>query len=199
MKMTLDDVLGKIINHEMLVEEAQHVKNLSKWIISSKKQDITFKAIKKSKIKKVVEESSSEEEDDDRNDESTKYDPEEMTLFIRRFAKLMSKQKLFKGNKKNKFKSKTKRACYNCGKHGHYIANCPYERRKEDDDKKKKKEKRYKKDNHYKKKVYGEAHLDKKWDSDDESTNFDSDDVATVAIMGSSSSSKSLFPNLNKG
>jgi hypothetical protein len=36
-KMTLDDVLGKIINHEMLVEEAQHVKNLSKGIISSKK------------------------------------------------------------------------------------------------------------------------------------------------------------------
>jgi hypothetical protein len=28
--MTLDDVLGKIINHEMLIEEAQHVKNLSK-------------------------------------------------------------------------------------------------------------------------------------------------------------------------
>jgi hypothetical protein len=36
-KMTLDDVLGKIINHEMLVEEAQHVKNLSKGTISSKK------------------------------------------------------------------------------------------------------------------------------------------------------------------
>jgi hypothetical protein len=36
-RMTLDDVLGKIINHEMLVEEAQHVKNLSKGIISSKK------------------------------------------------------------------------------------------------------------------------------------------------------------------
>jgi hypothetical protein len=26
-KMTLDDVLDKIINHEILVEEAQHVKN----------------------------------------------------------------------------------------------------------------------------------------------------------------------------
>jgi hypothetical protein len=36
-KMTLDDVLGKIINHEMLVEDVQHVKNLSKGIISSKK------------------------------------------------------------------------------------------------------------------------------------------------------------------
>jgi hypothetical protein len=36
-KMTPDDVLGKIINHEMLVKKAQHVKNLSKGIISSRK------------------------------------------------------------------------------------------------------------------------------------------------------------------
>jgi hypothetical protein len=35
--MTPDDVLDKIMNHEMLVEKAQHVKNLSKGIISSKK------------------------------------------------------------------------------------------------------------------------------------------------------------------
>jgi hypothetical protein len=35
--MTLDDVPGKIINHEMHIEEAQHAKNLSKGIISSKK------------------------------------------------------------------------------------------------------------------------------------------------------------------
>jgi hypothetical protein len=48
---------GKIINHEMLVEEAQYVKNLTKGIISSRKQDIAFKASKKSKSKKVVKES----------------------------------------------------------------------------------------------------------------------------------------------
>jgi hypothetical protein len=84
-----------------------------------------------------------------------------MTLFIRRFSKLMSKQKFFKGNKKDKFKSKTKRVCYNCGKYGHYIANCLYEHREEDDDKKKKKEKSYKKDKHYKKKTYVEAHIGK--------------------------------------
>jgi hypothetical protein len=138
--MTPDDEIGKIINHEMLVEETQHVKNLSKGIISSKKQGIAFKATKKSKSKKILEESPSEEEDDDRNDESTKYDPEEMALFIRRFSKLMSKQKFFKGNKKDKFKSKTKRACYNCGKYNYYIANCPYEHREEDDDEEEKEE-----------------------------------------------------------
>jgi hypothetical protein len=199
-RMTPDDVLGKIINHEMLVEEPQHVKNLSKGIISSRKQDIAFKATKNNK--RVVEENSSEEDDDDSNDESAWYDPEEMDLFIRRFSKIMGKQKFFKGDKKDKFKSKTKMACYNCGKYGHYIANCPYEHREEDDDKKKnkKEEKSYKKDKHYKKKIYGEAHIGKEWDSDDESSNSDSDSVVTVAIKSSSSSSsKLLFPNLNKG
>jgi hypothetical protein len=137
--MTLDDVLGKIINHKMLVEEATHVKNLSNGITSSRKQDIDFKASKKSKSKKVVEESSSEEEkDDDSDDESIKYDPDEMALFIRRFSKMMSKKKFFEGDKKDKFITRTKRACYNCGKYGHYIVNCPHERRDEEDDKKKK-------------------------------------------------------------
>jgi hypothetical protein len=42
---------------------------------------------------------------------------------------MMSKQKFFKGGKKDKFGSKTKRASYNCGKYGHYITNCPHERR----------------------------------------------------------------------
>jgi hypothetical protein len=33
-KMTPDDILDKIINHEMLVEGANHVKNLFKGITS---------------------------------------------------------------------------------------------------------------------------------------------------------------------
>jgi hypothetical protein len=128
-KMTLDDVLSKMINHEMLVEEVQHVMNLSKGIISSRKQDIAFKASKKRKSKKVLEESPSEEEDEDSDDESTRYDPEEMALFIRRFSKMMGKQKFFIGDKKEKFRPMTKRVCYNCGKYDHYIANCPHEHR----------------------------------------------------------------------
>jgi hypothetical protein len=133
-KMTPDDVLWKIINHEMFVEEATHVKNLSKGITSSRKQDIAFKASKKRKNKKVVEESSSEEEDDDddNDDESTGYDPDEMALFIRRFSKMMKKQKFFKWDNKDKFRTKTKRAWYNYAKYDHYIANCPHERREEE-------------------------------------------------------------------
>jgi hypothetical protein len=100
---------------------------LSNGIISSRKQNIAFKARKKSKSKKVVEESSSEEEEDDgSDDESNGYDLDEMAFFIRRFSKMMSKQMFFKGDKKDKFRTKTKRASYNCGKYSHYIANCPY-------------------------------------------------------------------------
>jgi hypothetical protein len=123
-----------------------------------------------------------------------------MTLFIRRFSKMTNKQKFFKGDKKDKFRTKTETHCYNCGEYSRYIANCPHEHSEEEDDKKKKKEKSYKRDKHYKKKSYGEAHIGKEWDSDDESSDSDSDGVATVGIKGSfSSSSKYLFLNLNKG
>jgi hypothetical protein len=89
-----------------------HVKNLSKDITSSRRQDIAFKASKNSKSKKVVEESSSEEEEDgDSGDESIEYDSDEMVLFIRRFSKMMGKQQFFKGGKKDKFRTRTKRAC----------------------------------------------------------------------------------------
>jgi hypothetical protein len=49
--MLSDDVLGMIMNHEMYIEEANYVKNLSKCITTKKKQEIAFKANKKSKNK----------------------------------------------------------------------------------------------------------------------------------------------------
>jgi hypothetical protein len=50
-----------------------------------------------------------------------------------------------------------------------------------------------------KKKSYGEAHIGQEWESNDKIFNSYSDGVATLAIKGTSSSSKSLFPKLNKG
>jgi hypothetical protein len=88
--------------------------------------------------------------------------------------------------------------CYNCGKCGHFIAQCPYER-KEDNDKKKKFDKGYKKDKKFtKKKPYGQAHVGQEWNSSDESSKSKSDDLVTIAIKGKASSSNSLFPNLSK-
>jgi hypothetical protein len=53
-EMTPDDVLGRIINHEMFLEEVDHIKNLSNGILTSKRQYIALKASKKSKSKQVV-------------------------------------------------------------------------------------------------------------------------------------------------
>jgi hypothetical protein len=39
-RMSSDDVLGRIINHEMYIEEVNHVKNLSKGITTIRKQEI---------------------------------------------------------------------------------------------------------------------------------------------------------------
>jgi hypothetical protein len=55
-RMTSNDVLGRIINHEMYIEEANHIKNLYKGVTTTRKQEIALEANKKSKNKQVVEE-----------------------------------------------------------------------------------------------------------------------------------------------
>jgi hypothetical protein len=118
-----------------------------------------------------------------------------MTLFIKKFNKYIRKRRSFKGDKK---KTRSRRVCYNCGKNGHFIVQCPYER-KDKDNGKKKKDKSYMKDKIFtKKKSYEQAHIDQEWNSSDESSKSKSDDLATIAINGESSSIKSLFPNLSK-
>jgi hypothetical protein len=83
-------------------------------------------------------------------------------------------------------------------KHQH-ITQCPYDWKEEGIDKTKKFDKGYKKDKKYtKKKPYGQAHVGQEWNSSDESSESESDDVATIAIKGKTSSSKSLFPKLSK-
>jgi hypothetical protein len=149
-RTTSNDVLGKIINHEMYIKEANPIKNLYKGITTTKKQDKALKARNKRKKKQNLIESPSEEE------EEKEYDEEEMTLFINKFNKFISKRRSFKGDRKEKTTSK--RMCYNCGKNEHFIAQCSYERKDEDNDKKKKIDKSYKKDKKFiKKKHYGQT------------------------------------------
>jgi hypothetical protein len=89
--------------------------------------------------------------------------------------------------------------CYNYGNNGHFIAQCSYKRKEEDNDKKKKFDKGYKKHKKYtKKKPYGQAYIDQEWNSSDESSELESDNLETIAIKGKASSSKSLFPKLSK-
>jgi hypothetical protein len=58
-----------------------------------------------------------------------------MALFIKKFNKYIKKRRPYKGDRKEKLRSK--RVCYNCDKNDHFIAQCPYERKDEDNDKKK--------------------------------------------------------------
>jgi hypothetical protein len=67
-KITSDDVLERIMNHKMDIQEAKNIKNLYKGISTSKKQDIALKA-NKSKKKKVLIESPSEEEEEKKEEE----------------------------------------------------------------------------------------------------------------------------------
>jgi hypothetical protein len=104
--MSPDEVVSRIINHEMLLEEeAKYVRDLSKGLVSDKKDNIAFKASKKIKKKQVVVESSSEEDEDSDNDD------EGMTLFIKKYNKFIVKRRANKGYKGEKPRSKGKRIC----------------------------------------------------------------------------------------
>jgi hypothetical protein len=83
----------------------------------------------------LIESPSEEEEDNERE-----YDEDEVALFIKKFNKFIKERIPYKGERKEKPRSK--RVCYNCGKNGHFFAQCPYERKEEDDDKRMKFEKR---------------------------------------------------------
>jgi hypothetical protein len=93
----------------------------------------------------LIESPSEEEEDNERE-----YDKDEVTLFIKKFNKFIKKRRPYKGERKDKPRSK--RVCYNYGKNGHFIAQCQYERKEEDKDKRKKFDQGYKKDKKYTKK-----------------------------------------------
>jgi hypothetical protein len=56
-----DDMLRRIMNHEMNIQEANNIKNIYKGVSTYKKQDIALKATNKSKKKKAIIECSSEE------------------------------------------------------------------------------------------------------------------------------------------
>jgi hypothetical protein len=102
--------------------------------------------------------SEEEEEEEEEEDNEREYDEDEVALFIKKFNKFIKQRRPYEGERKEKLRSK--RVCYNCGKNGHWIAQCPYERKEEDNDKRKKSDKGYKKDKKYtKKRPYGQAHV----------------------------------------
>jgi hypothetical protein len=112
--------------------------------------------------------------------EATDLNEDEMALVIKCFKTAL------KGHKEylNKNISRGKCACFKCGKLGNFIAQCP-----DNDDQVQEKSSKGKEKKFYKKKK-SEAHIDKEWDSDCSSSDFDD-----AGLVSSVFNKSTLFPN----
>jgi hypothetical protein len=194
-KITSNDILGRIMNHEMNIQEAKNIKNLYNDISTSKKQDIALKATNNSKKKKVIIESPSEDEEEE-DEVEKEYDEEVMALFIKKFNKFISKRRPYKGDRKEK--PRLKRVCYNCSKNGRFMPNTHMRRKKTTIRKRILTMATRKTRNSQRIILMDKLMLVKKWNLSDESSESESDDLAMITIKGKASSSKSLFSNLPK-
>jgi hypothetical protein len=64
--------------------------------------------------------SEQEEEDEEEEDNEREYDEEKVALFIKKFNKFIKRRRPYKGERKEKPRSK--RVCYNYGKNEYFIA-----------------------------------------------------------------------------
>ena len=116
-----------------------------------------------------------------------------MTFFIKNFTRVLKKSNFrnFGKNKKYEPRRRSNRPCFGYNKVGHFIADCPEEKKKNKDTK----ESTFKRDRSRYKKQDGEANLGQEWDSQQESE-FEKEDIATMAFKASSPHSTSLFEDL---
>jgi hypothetical protein len=176
--MSPEEVIGKFVSFELMVKNSKHIVNLEQGGTSTPEaQPVAFKA---------TEEKEEEPTPIERLPfDTSKLDNEEMALIIKSFWQIL------KQRKGKKYKARSKRICYRCGKSSHYIAKYSYASDSDRDNGKKGKKKMDKK--YYHKEKGGEAHKEKEWDSDKSSTDSSSDgDAANIAI-----NKGLLFPNVS--
>jgi hypothetical protein len=168
-EMTPHQLFAKIQHHEY--EEAPTKARDSYALVANEQESMKKSSSSKDhKHKKVIDSSS--------HDDSSSDDlHEEAAMFIKTFKRFA------KGSNKFQRKGK-KRACYECGKTGHFIADCPNKKDQEGMEYKKDKyNKGEKSKGQYKKKKYGQAHIGEEWDYDEESSSSDEEGVASIAIQ----------------
>jgi hypothetical protein len=171
-KMTSEEILGKFVSGRMMVKEARYVDDaLNGPLPVYKPQPVALKATSSrealpSKLAQV---------------EAAGLNEDEMSLIIKRFKTALKGRKEYS----NKIKTRGKRSCFKCGKTGHFITQCPDN---DNDQGQEKSGKREKKKNY--RKVKGEAHLGKEWDSECSSSDSNDEGLAASAFDKSS-----LFPN----
>jgi hypothetical protein len=171
-KMSPEEILGKFVSGHMMVKEVRYVDDITNGPLPLyEPQPVALKAtISKEALPNKVAQV-----------EATRLNEEEMALVIKCFKTTL------KGcnDYPNKNKSRGKRSCFKCGKTGHFIAQCPDNENDQVQDKKGRKEKRK-----FYRKTKGEAHIDKKWDS-----NCSSSDSNDEGLAASTFDKSSLFPN----
>jgi hypothetical protein len=142
-----NDVLGRILTHELMDKEIQHRKKIGELEAklnnlkvkevalhshksskpSSSSKNTTSSKPSKSKSKKVEVESSTSDSSED-EDEGSHVEIGDMALFMKTYKRELKKQS-YKFAKR-KFPNKKKRTFYNCGSTDHFIADCPKRREK---------------------------------------------------------------------
>jgi hypothetical protein len=115
--------------------------------------------------------------------DASKLNNEEMALIIKGFRQIL------KQRRGKDYKSRSKKVCYKCGKHGHFITKCPLS--SDSDRNNDKKGKRREKKRYHKKKG-GDAHVCREWNSDESSTDSSSDEDAANIVV----TKGLLFPNI---
>jgi hypothetical protein len=186
---TAENVLGRIeAHHDQLkrVKINQDLANLQEQ--AAKNNGLALQA----KLKGKERATQSSKHDDSSDVEDNELDDEQMAFFIKNFRRVLRKSN-FRNFGKNKHDSRRRssKPCFGCKKIGHFIADCPEEKKKNKDTK----ESSSKRDKPRYKTRAGEAHLGQEWDSNEES-NSDNEDVATTALKTSSSNQPSLFEDL---
>ncbi|XP_014757821.1 uncharacterized protein LOC104584998 [Brachypodium distachyon] len=182
-------VLGRIVSYELDQKEKRLIHGSGS---SSKKNNVALKAKKSSK--KIVSSSEESEESSSSDEESN----DELALFVKRFnkkfgSKFENKLKYQGESSSSKFRKSAhrknsdmaKRACFNCGKKGHFIAECP---EKADEDKEKKSFKKHshrKNHDRHKKKDWKKDSAHKKKDSSEDDSG---DDCSSLSCFMAKSS-----------
>jgi hypothetical protein len=170
--MSLEEVIGKFVSFELMIKDSKHIVNLEQGATSTPKvQPIAFKATEEKK-----EESTSSRLPID----ASKLDNEKMALIIKSFRQIL------KQRRGKDYKPRSKKVCYQCGEHDHFIAKCPISSDSDRGNNKKGKKKERKR---YYKKKGGDAHVCREWDSDESSTDssFDEDPPTSPSTRAFSS------------
>jgi hypothetical protein len=109
-QMSPEEVIGKFVSFEFMIKDSKHIVNLEQGATSTPEvQPVAFKATEEEK-----RESTSSRLPID----ASKLDNEEMMLIIKSFCQIL------KQRRGKDYKPRSKRVCYKCGKHGHFISKC---------------------------------------------------------------------------